>query len=272
MLAMGNVGVAGRDDDVLFNNPAQLVAARGTSVSYQQFDPGSQTGALSSVSRFNSGGIAIGAATARFHPTSLVDADLVDREDILGGQPIEGSSTTLALGVGQVIKRTRVGLTGKYVEERIGTRRNAGAVLDVGVARDFFNYTFALSVQNIGSKLDPIPLGNTQFAPLFAPGRFPIRTTLGASRGLPVGAFDVFATAGVSMLNDFYAPAGGVEVGYSWLEGYNVFLRAGARRPERGEGAVTGGAGFTMDRLSIDYAIESLSGSRFGHRVGLRIR
>ena len=30
---MGNVAVAGRDDDVLFYNPAQLVAARGMSVS-----------------------------------------------------------------------------------------------------------------------------------------------------------------------------------------------------------------------------------------------
>lgn len=269
MLAMGNVGVMGRDDDVLFYNPAQLVAARGTSVSFEQFAPGSQTGALSSVSRFNTGGIAIGAVTARFHPSSPFDWDLVDRDDILGAQPIEGSSTMLAVGIGQVVKSVRIGLAAKYVEDRVGTRRNAGGVVDVGVARDFFGYGFGLSVQNIGPDLDVFPIGGNV---LFAPGAFPIRTTLGASRSLPVGQFDVFASAGVSMLRDFYAPAGGVEVGYSWLDGYNVFGRVGARRPERGEGALTAGAGFSMDRLSIDYAVEALSGSRFGHRFGLRVR
>ena len=54
------------------------------------------------------------------------------------------------------------------------------------------------------------------------------------------------------------APAGGVEVDYSWLSGYNIALRAGARRPLPGEEALTAGAGFTIDRLSIDYALETL--------------
>src|SRR5262245_9695892 len=61
MLGMGNAAVAGRDDDVLFYNPAQLVAARGTSLSYERLTPFSSTGVVSSVIRFNTGGIAIGA-------------------------------------------------------------------------------------------------------------------------------------------------------------------------------------------------------------------
>ena len=48
--------------------------------------------------------------------------------------------------------------------------------------------------------------------------------------------------------------------------------RAGVRRPVPGEAPFTAGLGFTMDRLSIDYAVEALSGSRAGHRIGLRIR
>jgi hypothetical protein len=51
-----------------------------------------------------------------------------------------------------------------------------------------------------------------------------------------------------------------------------VVLRGGARRPEHGEGALTAGAGFIVDRLAVDYALETLSGARAAHRVGLRIR
>ena len=38
---------------------------------------------------------------------------------------------------------------------------------------------------------------------------------------------DLFATGAVSWLQgNFWSPAGGAEIGYSWLEGYNVLLRA----------------------------------------------
>src|SRR5205085_2533644 len=43
-LAMGNVAVAARDDDVLFYNPAQLVAARGMSLSMEQFSASALAG------------------------------------------------------------------------------------------------------------------------------------------------------------------------------------------------------------------------------------
>src|SRR5436305_12454789 len=65
-LAMGSVAVAGRDDDVVFYNPAQLVAARGMSLSMEQFSASARAGALSSVTRFNSGGIAVGATIVQF--------------------------------------------------------------------------------------------------------------------------------------------------------------------------------------------------------------
>ena len=41
----------------------------------------------------------------------------------------------------------------------------------------------------------------------------------------------------VTMRQGWTAPAGGLEFGYSWIEGYNVALRAGARRPETDERA-----------------------------------
>jgi hypothetical protein len=275
-LALGNVGIVGRDDDVLFYNPAQLVGARGTSASAERFSRFARGGTLSSVVRFNTGGIGIGATVTNFRAIS--NGAPVDRLDMRGeGLVNASSSNTLAVGIGQVFKSTRVGITGKYLDEPANGARNAAAVVDVGVARDFFGYSFGLAVQNIGPKFDlnanipgaggGVPQGSIPAAGL------PLSATLGAGRGLPVGPFDLFATTGVSWLRDgFVSPAGGAELGYSWLEGYNIILRAGARRPVRGEGPVTAGAGFIMDRLAIDYAVETLSGGRAGHRIGLRVR
>ena len=85
--------------------------------------------------------------------------------------------------------------------------------------------------------------------------------------------YDVMVTGAVSLLrDDFVQPSGGIEMNYSWLSGYNIALRAGARRSAVGEDPFTGGAGFTMDRLSIDYGFEMLSDKRLGHRIGLRVR
>ena len=272
MLAMGNVGIVGRDDDVLFYNPAQLVGARGTSASSERFSSSARGGTLSSVIRFNNGGIGIGATVTNFRTVNGTFPS--DRLEMRNDRALNnGSSNTLALGVGQVFKGTRIGITGKYLDEPAGgLRRNAAGVVDLGVARDFFGYSFGLAVQNIGPKFElrgfqiPTPPSNPSSG-------LPLSATFGAGRGLPVGPFDLFATTAVSWLRDgFVSPAGGAELGYSWLEGYNIILRAGARRPVRGEGPVTAGAGFIMDRLAIDYAIETLSGGRAGHRIGLRVR
>lgn len=273
-LAMGNVGIVGRDDDVLFYNPAQLVAARGTSMSVERFSQHSRGGTLSSVIRFNNGGIGIGATVTNFRATPTGSYPF-DRLDMRGESPFSGSSNTLAVGIGQVFKSVRFGVTGKYLDEPAFGARNAATVFDAGIARDFFGYSFGLTVQNIGPNFDVAvnnPNAGTTEGSIPASG-LPLTTTFGAGRTLPVGLFDVTAAAAISVLRDgFVAPAGGAEVGYSWLEGYNIIARAGARRPVRGEGPLTAGVGFIMDRLAIDYAIETLSGGRAGHRVGFRIR
>ena len=268
-LAMGNVAVAGRDDDVLFYNPAQLVAARGTSVSAEQFSSTARVGAMSSVIRFNSGGIALGATMAEFD--SPLVAYPVARADLVSGGPVLGSSGSLVLGVAQVIKSVRIGGAAKFVEERIDRNRSSRGVFDIGLGRDFFGYAFGLAVQNIGESFAPTTVPGSEFTRLGS--RMPLRTTVGASRGWFTDDFDFTATAAVSTLRDgFVVPAGGAERFDSWLSGYTVAFRAGARRPEKGEGPITAGAGFTVDRLTLDYALETLSNSRVAHRIGLRIR
>jgi hypothetical protein len=287
-LAVGNTGVAGRDDDVIFFNPAQLVIARGFSGSVERYSATASGGALSAVTRFNTGGIGIGMrmvdyqAQPNLYPT--------DRGTMLEPTVGNGTSLEMAVGVGQVIKGIRVGVAGKYVEDNVPAVRASRGAVDLGLSKDFFGpYTFALAVQNLGSSItipcavarvpaagefDCVPPpGLPPFPTQFTSVRLPLRTTLGVQTQRPVGQFDLMATAAVSALRmGWLGASGGAELGYSWLDGYNIALRAGARSTLPGEAAFTAGAGFTMDRLSIDYAAEALTGSHWGQRIGLRVR
>jgi hypothetical protein len=284
-LAVGNTGVAGRDDDVLFFNPAQLVIARGFSGSIERYSATSAGGALSAVTRLSTGGIAIGMRMVDYEtPTNLYP---INRGAMLQPAPGNGTSLEAVVGVGQLIKGYRVGLAGKYVEDNTPAFRLSRGAVDLGVSKDFFGpYTFALAIQNLGASttipcaVAVAPASGTCIAtpgfpppPQFTSVRLPLRTTVGVQTQRAVKQIDLMATAAVFMLRaDWVGASGGVEAGYSWLDGYSIALRAGARSTMPGEAAFTGGAGFTMDRLSIDYALEALTGSRFGQRFGLRIR
>ncbi len=75
------------------------------------------------------------------------------------------------------------------------------------------------------------------------------------------------------MRRGWTSPGAGLEVGYSWIEGYNVALRVGARRPETtSEFPVAFGAAFTADRFTIEYAIQIFDGGRTAHGVTVRWR
>ncbi len=160
------------------------------------------------------------------------------------------ASLEVSVGIAQAFKGSASAPRGSTRrQESAGSRFERGLV-DLGVSKEMFgSYTVGVAVQNIGQDAD---LGSNR-------AELPLQTTLGVSRGGPVGEFDLVGTAAVSWVrSDFVAPAAVVEVNYSWLSGYNIALRAGARRPLPGEEAFTAGAGFTMDRLSIDYALETL--------------
>jgi hypothetical protein len=295
-LALGNTGIVSRDDDVLFFNPAQLVIARGFSASYERYSSTAGGGSLSAVTRFNNGGIAIGMNSVAYDmPTGVFPAD---RGSMLLDGPALGTSLDASIGLAQVFKGNRIGAAVKYVEDNVPTVRVSHAAVDLGFSRDVLRfYTVGVSVQNIGPSTT-IPCSfraqsvtNCTISPgiplfeLTTPAHLPLRTTVGVGTQRAVGELDVLATAAVSVIRtDFVSPSGGVEVGYSWLDGYSVAVRAGARRPFPGETPFTAGAGFNVDRLSIDYALEALRATEFfpngssqlstrvAHRIGLRIR
>lgn len=259
-LALGNTGVVSRDDEVIFFNPAQLVNATGFSASGERLAERAGSGSVSAVTRFNGGGVGIGMRFVDYQTST--GAFPATRESMLGrGAP--GGSVEAVVGFAQSIKGVRAGISGKFAEEYTASARVSNPMVDVGVSKDLLRMNVGLAVQNIGS--------DERVGPDLM--KIPLKTTLGASRQQSFGEFDFGFTAAVSLLRDeFVRPSGGVEMNYAWLSGYNVALRAGARRAAVGEDPFTGGVGLTMDRLSIDYAIESLSDKRFGHRIGLRIR
>ena len=286
-LALGNTGVASRDDDVLFFNPAQLAIARGFSGSLERYSAHASGGTLSAVTRLATGGVAVGMQMADYElPPDLYPPD---RGTMLPAGLANGTSVEAIAGLAQVFKGYRLGVAGKYVEDNVPAIRVSRFAADLGASKEFFGpYTFALAVQNLGSSMtvpcaiarqaaagtsDCVPTPGLPPSLQFTSARLPLRTTFGVATGQPVGAFDVVATAAVYALRaNWLGASGGAELGYSWLDGYSVALRAGARRPLAGESAFTAGVGFNMDRLSIDYALETLAGSRVGQRIGLRIR
>jgi hypothetical protein len=210
-----------------------------------------------------------------------------DRTTLLQTEGGAGASLEASAGLAQAIKGTRFGIAAKYVADQAPGARVHRFAADIGVSRDFKRYfTAAVAVQNLGAATSVLCV-YARFSPtclpppdvINAPGPpttkidLPLRSTAGVAGSGPLGPLDVTVTAAVSMLrSDRVLPAAGGELAYSWLDGYSVALRAGIRRTMPGEAPATAGVGFTMDRLSIDYAIEAMSGSRAAHRFGLRVR
>ena len=264
-LAMGDANTAGRDDDVIFYGPAQLAIARGTSVAAGRYDAHLSNVTAASTVRLASGGVGIGAqvTTGRNAPACAA--------------PENFARSLIAVGAAQTYKRFRVGVTGKYVSRQLGDDRASHLLADVGVARDVSvidntSLAVALAVQNIGaSAVDATELQS------------PLRGALGLAIGGPVKALDVVLAAQLALEQNGEESilrhgrglaGGGVELGYSWLDGYSVSLRAGARTPPplTDLRRFTAGAGLVLDRLAIDYAAEELVGTRFSHRLGVRLR
>jgi hypothetical protein len=263
LLALGNAGVAGRDDDVLFYNPAQLTVVRGATISAQRYAPGNTSGALSTVFAFAGGGIGIGVQWLGF---STDAPSFPYSASTLGSTgTITASSAAATVGFGRAFKRTRFGLAAKIAQESAPQARSTSGFLDIGVQKDFRQFFgVGFSVQNIGfegEELTRFALGTHAEAPLVVPLK-------SANPFVDVG----FA-AQVSVREDGWVkPAGGAELGIAWIQGYSLTFRAGTRRPEPGERPFTAGLGLNADRVRVDYALETRDGGSVAHRAGVRVR
>jgi hypothetical protein len=251
--ALAGAWVAGRDQDVVFHNPAQLIGTRsGFDLSAMRLGPGRSAVSLGSVFAAGKYSLTFGWGAQLLHDS--------------------GSRALVAAGAAIVVKKFRVGVTAKYASEVSTpsahvllpvTVNHHILMADVGVARNLFGGAAALAFQNLGRDSKD----NGGYI------RLPRQVALGWSTTKVAGPFDVGVFTQVAARRHWVAPAAGVEVGYSWIEGYNLVLRAGARRPETGaEQPVSLGAAFTADRLTVEYSVRFRDGGRTENGVTLRWR
>ena len=269
-VAMGDIAVAGRDDDVIFYNPAQLVVARGTSLSVDRTSRDIRGGTMSTVLRLGSAGLGIGVNYLEYRAADGVFP--ISRDDIIrqrSDRPA-GSSTLATLGFAQVFRNNRFGASANYGVDEIGFDRFRSVAADVGLARDFGRYTAGLSLQHLGRSTH----GRASPVLKVDSVRPPMKATLGAGWSSAAGPLDITATAAVSAMREGHvSPAVGAEASWSWLSGYAISARGGARYLRGvGDAKYTGGVGFVADRVAIDVAAEVLSNDRVGYRAGFRIR
>lgn len=258
---LGGAVVAVRDVDAIFGNPALVGVASGTTISLTRFSRHAGMGALAASSSLGVFNVGIGVQFVDFESTSF--GIPVGSRVLTGPADGAGSSLVGAFAMNAVVRSLRWGVAVKYVEDRVTSWREGSPSVDIGMATQG-QTTWAFAVQNIGPGMD-IGAGRAEL---------PLRVSAGASRfGVPVGPFDVGATVSLSALpGDLLAPAAAMEWAYTPLDGYNIAVRAGVRRPElREQQPFSGGASFTLDRFTLDYAVEDLAGGA-AHRLALRVR
>src|SRR5262245_64975476 len=134
MLALGEAAVAGRDADGVFYDPAQVAIARGTSASGERYTSSTSGGAISTVLRLASGGVAVGASWIAYG--SPFARYPVSRADLATpGNALQSTSMLATIAIAQTYKKFRVGVSGKYLADAQGSDLQS-VVADVGVSRD----------------------------------------------------------------------------------------------------------------------------------------
>jgi len=269
-LGMADVGVTSRDDDVVFYNPAQLFVARGTSASVERMTADAVGGTMSTVLRLGPGGVGLGVNYLGYRAAYAIYP--VTRADILESPSIypAASSILATVGYAQTFRGERFGLSVNYGADEIGSERYYRAAADVGVAKDIGRWTTGLSLQHLApayrSKSSTYTASDSSGPPM--------KATLGTSWSGPAGPLDLIGLAAVSgTLEGHVSPAVGGEMAWSWLSGYSIAVRAGARYPANiDDPKYTAGFGFTADRTTFDLAGEVMSNDRVGIRFGVRVR
>jgi hypothetical protein len=269
-IGLGGAFTALRDIESIFSNPAFAGSVTGAAASVERFYA-SSAGSVAATLSAGTVGTAVSAQVLNFSipqryapGSSSTPWPPVSSHVLTDHGPVAAASLAGAFALATAFKGYRWGAAVKYVEEELGVQRDGAPALDLGVGKEGGTFTYGLSVQNIGPAIECTS----------SKADLPLRATLGAAAlGGSFGPFDAGLSMAVSVLKDgFVAPALGTEWAYSPLEGYNFVVRAGVRRPElREQRPFTLGATFSLDRFSLDYAIEDVR-TGVGHRIGLRVR
>lgn len=270
-LALGNAFALGfGDPDAIFYHPSQLNRIQGLSANLRRFGANGTFTALSAGGSWFGGGVGLGLQQltyeAALDPAPLA-GDLLglpaDEGSLRNAGPTALSETVLSAGYGKSLLGAQVGVVGKLVEQRAGSRKAGTAAVDVGLAVSPGPVTVGVAVQNLGPGL--------QFA-----GEeigLPTRFTLGAtSRRAPVGPLDVSASSAVSYRRDGeVVPSAGLEVAYWPITGRTFVGRVGYRYLSDDFSALpfTFGAAFMGDDIVLEYAFQGYDSGDPSHSFSL---
>jgi len=272
--ALADAWVAGRDLDVIFRNPAQIIGTRSTfDLSVARLGPASKMISMGSIYAAGkwSATFGWGAQLVGFNADPTASYPYSPDLTLESGAR-NGTSALVTVGGAIVFKGFRVGAAGKYVTDMVATSRtvlnpvqvNQHRILaDVGVARNLFGGAAAIAFQNLGR--------HTRHDGVYLP--VPRQIAMGWSTTRTAGPLDLALFSQVAVRKGWTSPALGIEAGYGWLEGVNVTLRAGVKRPETDrEKPISLGAAFTIDRLTVEYALRMFDGGKSANGVTLRWR
>jgi hypothetical protein len=277
--ALGNAWVAGRDQDVLFYNPAQLIGARqGLDLSVTRYRCEGTITSLGSVYAAGKWSLTLGWGV-QFANYSVPAAGAYPyQEDVMFTEGSgDGTSVLAAVGGAITYKGFRFGATGKYAADRVSTPsglidtlslfpvNHSVFVADIGVARNIAGGVGGFAVQNLGGDGDDVTI--------LSRATLPRQVLMGWSTTKVAGPIDIGVYSQLTIRDDWTSPAGGIEIGYGWIDGYSAAFRFGARRPEiDAANPISLGAALTADRLTIEYGVQFFDGGRASHGVTIRWR
>ena len=263
--ALAGAWVAGRDQDVIFFNPAQLIGARNDfAVSFGHFSDGGHAAALTS--SYTGGKLSFTLGWGVQLTNFMIepgDVPPFSPDLLFGVRAGDAQSSVAVVGAAVQYKGFKFGGSGKYAAERTDVNRSR-FLADFGVAHSLFGGVAAFAVQNFsGGRLDEhLPLAMV-----------PQQISGGWSVTRAAGPLDLAVFTQLSHREDWTAPSAGFEANYSWIEGYLVTARVGVRRPETdSETPVSLGGAFTADRLTVEYALRLFDEGRRAHVVTIRWR
>ncbi len=266
-LAMGDAfQLSGRSSDAIFYNPAQLLRATGFGLAAQRFGSQSTSLTLSGATNWWKGAVGVGLQTLSYSTDGTTpQAIATGQRDLLTGGATAVSELVATLAYAQELFGVRWGVAGKLIEQRMAGSHDAVPAADLGASITLGPVTVGLSAQNLGPDLE-VGGVETDLAN---------RVTAGASlRRRPLGPLDLGASAAITRMEDgTVIPAFGGEVAWWPVTGRTFIGRIGVRRVERGPAnAVTFGAAFVGDAISIEYAFQGFDDADGAHRFGVSWR
>ena len=271
--ALGNAySASGRDDAVIFYNPAQLAVAvgagRSASASVQRYVAESNVAALSGAMRIGPGRVGLGLQLLDYgsEPEIVPDPTYGGERGAETGSRYSATDFVASVGYGVSLGRLRGGVTGKLIRQQLAGLSGSTGALDVGVALDVAGGTVAAVMQNSGGILT---LGSSAMSlPLVYRGSASL-PPIALGRARMIEMVELSQQRGGDLV-----PSAGAEIGMRAGDGVELAARVGLaprRDAESSTSRITLGGGISTGRFALDYGYQTVEGLGLGtHRIGFR--